>query len=875
MESKIPNMRHVMKRLLLPVFLFFTALSIFAREITVRVIDSDLDLPLEGAVIRGWDGNEHICDEDGKAVIQVPDSRQSSVQAAYPGYETGRIIIPVSGDSFTIALRLSGVMQGRELVIEASRPGTSETQTGRSVAVGSKEIAQTAEIGIIEDVMSTIKLLPGVNYSGLFNAQPSIRGGYPGDMGASLDGFYINNPYHWGGGFSIFDPRMVQSAQLSHGVFTVRYGHTISGLLEVTTKKPSATETQFELGINTSAANFNLSLPFAKGGVLFMGRITYYDPVIALAKELSKVIPELEVINFIRTAPYIRSTAISGNYRFTDNLELSATGFWGMDGMSAYYLSSSRSIFSSDTSADFDYANYQGFITSSLIWNPRADMLLKFSLGTGYEDAVIDGRMTYEIKKMDFSDFFKDNYSSLISITGQDPDKYDFSQDSSIDHSNFLYNAQARVDFDWELPHDLLVAAGVQEMFSLKKSSGSQHMSYDVRFSRLENKDKDNISNLFSFTPPDELIVQMPAYYSPDLQNSLLSSSAYILGEYSLFSGRLKIELGLRLDHFVIFGKDFTVGSDPVISPRLNIDFNILKNAGPLVSLDLSAGTGLFSSVNENIFDAEKKYGIDYMKPNRSWTSVLGLRFQFPESLSLNIEAYYKHIFDRMYVPVGLTTDEPSVDPRFDGEGRIWGIDIMLHKIQSRFWDGWLSYSFNWTEYRDPGGKLGALGYDGGNRGSDWYFPSFHRFHNLNLVVNIRPVQSINIYIRFGLASGVQQPRRIGDRPQSYPVLIYDRDAPSSSYFIEKYIWPSVTDETNRTTLSLPMDVKFSIFGYNGNGKTRYEIYVAVENVLSLLYTAEGNTSFNQYTGEVDRGNSSARYEIPIPIPSFGFKISY
>ena len=871
-------MRHVIKKLSILTFLFLAALSVFAREITVTVIDSDLGIPLEGAVIRGGDGSEYICDEDGMAVIQMPDGKQSTIQAAYPGYETGRIVIPITGNSFTIALRLSGIMQGRELVIEASRPGTSETQTGRSIAVGTKEIAQTAEIGIIEDVMSTIKLLPGVNYSGLFNAQPSIRGGHPGDMSASLDGFYVNNPYHWGGGFSIFDPRMVQSAQLSHGVFSVRYGHTISGLLEITAKKPSPAETQFELGINTSAANFNLSLPFGKGGVLFMGRITYYDPVITLAKELSKeVIPDLEVINFIRTAPYIRSGAVSGNYRFTDNIELSATGFWGMDGMSAYYLNSSRSVsLDSDTSADFDYTNLQGFLTTSLVWNPRIDMVLKFSVGTGYEDAIIDGRMIYRIHNKFFSDFFNDNYSSLTSITGQDAEKYQYSQDNLIDQSDLLFNIQARADFDWELTHVLQVASGVQEMFSQSRSSGSQQMLYDISFGSLENElDKQAIRDiLFPFQPPNSLIIGMPVVYFPDSQNRLLTSSAYILGEYRLFSSRLKTELGLRLDHFVLFGEGFTLRSDPVINPRLNIDFNILKNAGFLHSLDLSAGTGLFSSVNSAVFGAEEKYNINYMKPNRSWTSVLGIRLQFPESLSLNIEGYYKYVFDRMYIPVGLG-ENINVDPKFDGEGKVWGIDVMLHKIQSRFWDGWLSYSYNWAKYRDPGGRRGALGIDGGNRGDDWYFPSYHRFHNLNLVVNIRPVQFINLYIRFGLASGVQMSRRTGDGPQSYPVLIYNRDNPSDSYFIEKYYWPSVTDEENRTTPSLPMDVKFSLLGNNRNGKTRYEIYVAVENVLSLLYTAEGNTSFNQYTGVVDRGNNSARYEIPIPIPSFGFKISY
>jgi hypothetical protein len=71
------------------------------------------------------------------------------------------------------------------------------------------------------------------------------------------------------------------------------------------------------------------------------------------------------------------------------------------------------------------------------------------------------------------------------------------------------------------------------------------------------------------------------------------------------------------------------------------------------------------------------------------------------------------------------------------------------------------------------------------------------------------------------------------------------------------------------------MDIKFSIFGGNKNGKTRYEIYFALENVLAFVYTSSGNTSYNQYTGEIDTGSNSASYEIPMPIPSFGFKISY
>jgi hypothetical protein len=859
---------NIKKYIVLAVF-FLSVIPLFCRDITVLVVDGDLDLPLEGASVRTRGGNEYICDKDGKAVVQVPDDRQVVLYAAYPGYETSAVTIPVTGNSFTVSLSLSSFLQGRELVVEASRPGTSETKTGRSVAVSEKEIAQTAEIGIIEDVMSTIKLLPGVGYSGLFNAEPSIRGGQPGDMTASLDGFYINNPYFWGGGFSIFDPRMVKSAQLSHGVFSARYGHTISGLLEITSKDPSPSETEFELGLNTSAANFNLSVPLnGKGGILFMGRVTYYGPVIQAAKELSVLIPELEVISYIQRSPYIRSATISGNYRFTDSLILAATGFFGMDGGGVNFVNENKTEkLDSETTIYADYVNYQTFLTSSLSWNPRNDMLLKFTAGAGYENSELDAKMLYKIYDKYFTEDFYNTYQYFLKEK-----YYDYSQDMIIAWTDYKYNIQGRIDYDWKLSDSFLAAIGAQELFSFSRNKGDQKAYNDVLFIRIEDETvKNNIEDFLPFVPPN-LIVEMPLPYSPAPQNKLLMTSGYLLGEYNTEENRFSAEFGVRLDHFMLFGEGFTLQSDPALNPRLNLDFNILRNKGILNSLDISAGTGLFSSINDSVFDAEKKYNLDYIKPNRSWTSVLGVRFEFPQSIILNIEGYYKKVFDRMYITVIPGDGDPTITPYFDGEGKVWGIDVMLQKIQSRFWDGWLSYSYNWAKYRDPNGNLGGRGISGGNRGDEWYFPLYHRFHNLNLILNIKPTPKINIYMRFGIASGVILAKREGDRPESYPVLIYNGE---NSYFIEKFYWPSVIDENNRTTPSLPMDIKISFFGGNKNGKTRYEFYFAIENVLGLLYTAQGNESFNQYTGEIDEGSFSATYDIPIPIPSFGLKISY
>ncbi|MDR0601760.1 MAG: hypothetical protein LBG42_05200, partial [Treponema sp.] len=91
-------------------FVFALAtLPLCARDVSVTVEDAELGLPLEGAVIHSWDGSEYACDAEGKAAFPVPDDRPVVVQAAYPGYENGRLVVSPEGDIYTLGLNLSGV----------------------------------------------------------------------------------------------------------------------------------------------------------------------------------------------------------------------------------------------------------------------------------------------------------------------------------------------------------------------------------------------------------------------------------------------------------------------------------------------------------------------------------------------------------------------------------------------------------------------------------------------------------------------------------------------------------------------------------------------------------------------------------------------
>jgi hypothetical protein len=396
----------------LTLLLLLVSSALFAREVQVYVEDEDLHLPLEGAAVTLRTGEQFFCGPDGRARVTVPDG-QSIVTVSYPGYEPLRLLIPPAGDFFSAALRLGGIMTNRELVIEAPRPDTSETRSGRSVAISESELTRTAEIGIIEDVMNSVKLLPGVGYSGMFNAMPSIRGGDPDDLVAALDGFYLERPYHWMGGISIFDPKMVSSARLSHGVFSARYGQTTSGLLEVTSRSPSPTETEIEAAIGSSAASLNLSIPInGRGGFLFMGKITYWDTLVLAAQGLSRVIENdtLALINSVSTSPYIRSAALAVNYRVGPNAEWRLNGFFGSDGVGADVKTDyDDEDVSGSIELKADYNNFQGFLITGLTASPSPAVALRFSGGAGFINVATEDTVNNNVTASyndDFIDLF-------------------------------------------------------------------------------------------------------------------------------------------------------------------------------------------------------------------------------------------------------------------------------------------------------------------------------------------------------------------------------------------------------------------------------------------------------------------------------------
>ncbi|GMO13287.1 MAG: hypothetical protein Ta2A_24000 [Treponemataceae bacterium] len=790
--------------LLAVVFLVLSA-CVSAREVKITVQDADVGMPLEGARVRSWDGTEYTAGAAGSVTMSVPDDRQVSVTVLYPGYESLLLTIPRTGESFVASLRLNLVMQNKEMVIDGGSANGVAQDMGRSVAIGADELSRTAEVGLVEDVMSAVRLLPGVGYTGFFDAMPSIRGGEPGDLMAVLDGFYIENPYHWDGGFSIFDPRMIESARLSHGVFSARYGHTMSGLLELASKHPpaEAAKAAAEVGLSTNAADVNLSIPFIgkkgvapKGAIIVMGKVTWWQPFIELAHLF------MPISRNVKQAPWIASGALNANYRFSPALEWTLSGYFGGDGIGFKYENAVSQPAVSGTSAmSHFFDNKIGFVNTGITANPRHNMVLKAGMGAGLNQTNADILMKDKL-----------SVSSVL-----------LDEETSHRRTDRTIHAQGRVDFDWDLGKGFLVAAGVHERYSLWSFIRKDLYPASARAAGSEN-------------------------VSMDVHNNGFFTSAYTLAEYVTPAKRFGAEFGLRLDHLAITGEQhFSPKTAPVFSPRVNFDFNVAKNKKALESLDITLGTGLFAATDTALHYLEhSQLPADFtLKPSRSWTSLVGAQAEFSGGFLVSIEGYFKWVFDRAYF-----TDEIGTQLRFDGTGRIWGFDALLQKKQSRYWDGWISYSFTDVQYRNP--------QHGTNTG--WHYPDFHRFHTLNLALNIKPTKKFHIAVHLGFSSGklARVIESVGTTTTPEGVALYA---------------PRYAAEKERTSFSLPLDIKFSWYPKKEGSKVDTEVYFGVENILGMFLPSTKTTVINPYTGAKETaGGMAVMTELAIPLPSIGVK---
>ena len=834
-------------------FSFFCAASLSAYHINITVNDNELDFPLEGVKvsIKGSEAISAETDENGTVLLEIPDSiKAGKILLTYPGYKTEELSFNDSNVALFASLSIADVIEGEELVVERSAPGVTDEQSGVSVVIEKETFESTARMGLIEDVMSSVNTLPGISYGG---TQPSVRGGYPRDTTAVMDGVYLLFPWQWGGICSIFDPGMVDSVKMSNGVFSARYGRALAGLLEVNTVTPKTDRVSFEISTSDISTNGYINVPFGeKAGMYAAGKVTYLDPLFVLYK---KVITEGEIadaLNQIDVCPYIRNGYTKFFYNPTEKLNFTLSGFIGTDGIGYEGTEEEKGF---KTSFDFDYAMMSAFAQLNTKWLPTDNLQFKGFLSYAYTNEDVAQKQTLE-GKLSYSDSFINNYGSLLSPEAIASKTYNLPKMSqSFSEVIKQHSVEGKLEGEYELNRIMTTAAGVDFMWSRSNS--------EDKFDTWVERPGDN--------------PYLPSYskYKGTITaegNDIVHSAGYALlsfgSENTLFNG----EVGARIDHFFISNSkdDYFLNSKPAFSPRGTIRYTPWRNEGIFDRVSFSGGVGLFSTIPiEMGLLANKESNLENCEMNKAIFSVIGTDIQFADDWNFKLEGYYRYYYSRLYMIEQYKGTKASVIGKNDGIGYSYGFDLMLQKQTGKWYDGYVSYSFINAKFKNPTAP------DFSNqvtmRGeplNEWYYPDYHRFHTLNLVTNFHPTEHWDFMVKGTFASGTPM-RKEGD-VFCYPVKLEDGTV------IQRYTRNTYYSNTLRTEISCPVDIRIAYKFSTMQDRLKWELYCGAQDIFINLYQPKGGTSFDEYTGEMsDVPASAGSFNIGIPLINIGFKLSF
>ncbi len=869
------NKRDTFVLLISSMMFLLAGLSVSAETVNLEVLDRDLEIPLQGVRITETNtGAEAVTNADGRAVLELePVAGRAVLVAELIGYEPRRRLVKEFDEPVVLEMVIEGVLEGEELVVEEQAIGETDETVGVSTVIEREMIQSTARIGPIEDVMQSVKLLPGVTYGGPFGAFLSVRGGEPDGLTHVIDDFRVQFPYHWGGAFSIFNPNIVDSVKFSAGLFPVKYGQATSGLMEVNTVVPND-GLQWDYVQSTSTLEAFLELPLgadAPAGIFAGTRLTNYDLVLQVTGGVPDDLPVQ-----ISRVPYIYDFYLKSFYRPSERFEWFLNATSANDGTGAKLQPNGEGI---SNTFDFFWKNRYAFASTGASGLIGDRLLIDGLAGYEYWPTEADGSFA-ETGTGTYPESFKEAFEEdpLVSSSWADGNEFKVNFLSDFEQTSLVRASQGRVDAEYLLTDAYLFQTGLGAVYN-----------------RTSFNAEGRIWGIGSVEGEPYPVYQYQEVAAEGDDNRVLNSFTYLNLNAELLPDLLEGDLGLRLDHSYYRSGDLELIPAPTLGPRLSL--RATPDWGRSIFRDhtFSGGVGILAKTpfGGNGFNPSLSFDRDDVPMTKTLLSILGWETRMDRGYRFRLETYYKYIYDRFYFNIAPETDEQGetenvFSPHQDGIGNATGFDVLLDRRTSRYFDGMLSYSFVYARYQDPQtDRIEDAGNQNPPRGR-WYYPDFHRFHTLNLVTNVKPWPWLTISSVLTFASGAPQ-REFAEQPND-PIAVKvvkrtlgndDSDpeevAVDDPYYVPQYSRDTFYSDKRRGSFSLPLDIKASLHYYWPDRKVYTEAYVAVEDVLANLLAEirPQSDAYNvdQWTGEITPAPQEGA--LSFVIPSLGFRLSY
>lgn len=425
----------------------------------------------------------------------------------------------------------------------------------------------------------------------------------------------------------------------------------------------------------------------------------------------------------------------------------------------------------------------------SIIKKPEhEDPYLSGKLKTAFYLHKIIGSWTYKP-----SDELKFKTSGEI---GMDVIKFSLGKDLKIDQK--IYPVFFREDVEWK----------ASKYFTLNAGGDVGMFPFSV-FARgpLPPKEGEEMVH-FSSQQIREVSLEDYQYHTALYAEAVISPAA-----------RLKLIPALRTDIFYKYWDEI------VFDPRFMVRYEVADGT------TLKAGAGIFHQMPMED-EVSEEFGTPGLSAETAYQLSGGFEHKFSDKVFLDVQGFYKWMEDLVVKNQDYNAKEPYTN---EGEGRVYGMELILRHEPSDYFFGWLSYTLQRAERKDhPGDSVRPFDFD--------------QTHILTLLGSVKLPYGFRFGLRFRYISGnpyTPVEGSVYDADNDLFVPIYSKDNNSKRF-------PSFHQ------LDLRLDRTFLFDSW------KLTVYIDVQNV----YMNE-NPEFMRYN--YDYSESDYITGLPI-IPSLGIK---
>jgi hypothetical protein len=684
--------------------------------------------------------------------------------------------------------------------------------------------------GGLEDVMRSLKSLPGVTSPNDFTSQLVVRGSGPDQNLIIMDEVEIFNPYRLYGLVSMFNPETLSDINLITGGFPAKYGDRLSAVLDVTNREGTTDKSLSMISnINIASANIifhgknPLNIP---GSWIVSSRRTYYDLILGPFAKKSGLITDDSSFPSFEDLQIKLAFGPFGKSKFVIN------GIFSRDGVD---------IIPGNDRTNPDSVNVADVTTNNVVsvgWhyipNPGFISKTTFSWYRNSGDNNFDGDIIDPlIDKENITPGMRDSLKAIGALLGFNfKSKYAFRK-FSLGNRSVLVSGKNKYEFGGS--------------FDIIRNDLTYALDLDERFKAF----------LRSLPNASALLEDFNIQGEDNYRGSAYGQARFEIGQ------RFFYQPSLRVDYYSLLNKVY-------FSPRFNIGYAF----NPITTLRGSVGLYFQSPGYEKLVDNQTFYDLTSpqvtdLKAERSIHFVLGIDRWLDNFWLLKVEGYYKR-FDNLIVQQKLTgyrykftlINPNNTDPNYmknpsnwvrsadklpfdsltaipvnKGTGDSYGFEISLEKKytgpKTKLY-GWINYSYSHST-RERYGVESLFRFD--------------QTHNINIVLNYR----INYWLEAGMRWNYST-----NFPFTPPVGIVPRAANDSlviNPFTNQVIFNlDYGNDNNRYSERRPayhrLDVRLS--AYTKFWGAEWSFYLDVinvynrKNVLGYSYTIASDLSIKQ-----------------------------